>query len=113
MTIKQQILSFLNKHEIKKQPPKEETKPEPEKESLGIREQELEFEESRHMLQTDLFPHTEAAESYFPQFDHLLKPLPQRPKSITQSIRRRLSFHGKLKKAISTPDFSKKKQYPL
>ncbi|KAG1436790.1 hypothetical protein G6F56_013408 [Rhizopus delemar] len=120
MTLKQHIIAFLTKNDSKERPQKKKKKAEEKKEQeravpkecLGIKEQELEFEESRQLLQTDLF-HTlgEEQDNYFPQFEHLLtQPETKRPKSVTQSLRRKLSFSGRLKRAISTPDFSKRKQ---
>ncbi|KAG0768475.1 hypothetical protein G6F57_002915 [Rhizopus arrhizus] len=135
MTLKKHIISlFITKNKprskVKEQAKEQEEKehkeePDPEEEEeeesgIGIREQELEFEESRNMLHTDLFHTSLDDTTYFPQFEHLLMPRaasPKRPKSVTQSIRRRLSvssnrFRPKsLKRAISSPNLSLKKDH--
>ncbi|CAO3690460.1 unnamed protein product [Rhizopus stolonifer] len=96
MTLKQHIIAFLTKNDTKERPQKKKKKAEEKKEQ--------ETAVPKECL-------GEGQDNYFPQFEHLLtQPETKRPKSVTQSLRRKLSFSGRLKRAISTPDFSKRKQ---
>ncbi|CAO3699100.1 unnamed protein product [Rhizopus microsporus] len=86
---------------------------------IGINEKDLEFEESRNLLQSDIFNSTLDPVATFPQFEHLLiaksgqsyrnPRYGHRTKTLSQTIRHRISMYRPNKKTIkrtlSTPDF--------
>ncbi|ORE16560.1 hypothetical protein BCV71DRAFT_201668 [Rhizopus microsporus] len=90
-----------------------------EEKDIGINEKDLEFEESRNLLQSDIFNSTLDPVATFPQFEHLLiaksgqsyrnPRYGHRTKTLSQTIRHRISMYRPNKKTIkrtlSTPDF--------